>query len=206
MVTCTGTKHIIHNFKLYTKLKQCPIRLKAALSSNDSVIPEGHGFLHVRLTNNEYRKVLVYYHPSITGTLLSPTSIIDSSHEPNGNFTGQSIHRWFDDDTMLPGNVTLVSHHRCSKAQNIVLHGCLFGGQLYTHPLIIPNLHPTDPNATIRNSFQLARAQDKLFIESCKQAVDIEIAHVKALKHQQLNQSLCDIPHMAGSSFRWFTI
>ena len=83
MVTCTGNKHIIHNFKSYTKLKQCPICLKAALSTNDSVIPVGYGFLHVRSSSNEYHKVLVYYHPSITGTLLSPTSIIDSSHEPN---------------------------------------------------------------------------------------------------------------------------
>ena len=112
MVTCTGTKHIIHNFKAYTKLKRCPICLKAALSTNCSVIPEGYGFLHVRSSGNEYRKVLVYYHPRINGTLLSPTSIIDSSLEPNGNFTGQSIHRWFDDNTMLTGNVTLVLHHR----------------------------------------------------------------------------------------------
>ena len=111
MVTCTGTKYIIHNFKLYNKLKQCPIHLESALSSNDCIIPEGYGFLHVQSSGNEYRKVLVYYHLSITGTLLSPISIIDSSHEPNGNFTGQSIHRWFDDNTMLTGNVTLVSHH-----------------------------------------------------------------------------------------------
>ena len=48
----------------------------------------------------------------------------------------------------------------------------------------------------MRNSFQLAQAQNKSFIESCKQAVDIEIAHVKALKHQQLNQLLPDVPHM----------
>ena len=48
----------------------------------------------------------------------------------------------------------------------------------------------------MQNSFQLAQAQDKLFIEPCKQAVDVEIAHVKVLKHQQLNQSHHDIPHI----------
>ena len=47
MVTCTGTTHIIHHYKSYTKLRQCPICLKAALSSNDCVIPEGYGFLHM---------------------------------------------------------------------------------------------------------------------------------------------------------------
>ena len=47
-----------------------------------------------------------------------------------------------------------------------------------------------------KNLFQLAQAQDKLFIDSCKQAVDLEIAHVKALRQQQPNQSLRDIPHM----------
>ena len=123
------------------------------------MIPEGYGFLlHVQSSGDEYYKILVYYHPSITGTLLSPTSIINSSHEPNGNFTGQSIHRWFDNYTMLTGNVTLVLHHQCSKAQNIVVHGCLFGGQLYTHPLIIPDQHPNNPNATMHNLFQLAQA------------------------------------------------
>ena len=97
---------------------------------------------------------------------------------------------------MLTGNVTLIPHHQRSKVQNIVVHGHLFGGQLYTHPLIIPDLHPNDPNATMQKLFQLARAQDKSFINSCKHAVDVEIAHVKALKHQQLNQLLRNIPHM----------
>ena len=97
---------------------------------------------------------------------------------------------------MLTRNITLVSHHCCSKARNIVIYGRLFGSQLYTQTLIIPDLHPTNPSATIGNSFQLAWAQDKSFTESCRQAVDIEIAHVKALKHQQLNQLLCDIPQM----------
>ena len=110
MVTCRGAKHIIHHYKPYTKLKHCPICLEAALSSNDSVIPEGHGFLHI-CSADGYHKVLVYYHPSITMTLLSPTSVIDSAREPNGTFTGQSIHRWFDKDTMLFGNMMLVSHH-----------------------------------------------------------------------------------------------
>ena len=116
MVICTGTKNIIHNCRLYTKLKQCHIRLKAALSSNDSAIPEGYAFLHI-CSADGYHKVLVYYHPSITGTLLvSPTSIINSANEPNGNFTGQSIHRWFDSDTMLTGNITLVLHQNASLA------------------------------------------------------------------------------------------
>ena len=37
MVTCTGTKHIIHHYKTYTKTRQCPICLKAVLSSNHTV-------------------------------------------------------------------------------------------------------------------------------------------------------------------------
>ena len=195
MVTCTGTKHIIHQYKPYTKLMQCPIRLKAALSSNDCVIPEGHGFLHVRAVDG-YKRVHVYYHPSITGTLLSPTSVIDSTREPNSNFTGQSIHRWFEHDDMLSGNMTLISHHRISKSRNIVIHGRLFGGQLYTHPLILPDISPDDPKATVRNSFQLARTQDKSFIDSCKHAVEMEIAYAKAYKHQQLNDTLRNVPHL----------
>ena len=47
MVTCTGDKRIIHNYKPFTKLKRSPIRLKAALSSNQSVIPEGYGCLRI---------------------------------------------------------------------------------------------------------------------------------------------------------------
>ena len=174
----------------------CPICLKAALSSNNCVIPKGHGFLHVR-TADRYRQVLVYYHPSITGTLLSPTSVIDSAKEPNGNFTGQSIHRWFENDTMLSGNMTLISHHCRSKARNVVIHGRLFGGELYTHPLILPDVPSGDPKATVHNSFQLARTEDKSFINSCKHAVEMEIAYAKAFKHQQLNQLvLNEIPQM----------
>ena len=194
MVICTGTKHIIHHYKPCTKLKRYKICLKAALSSNDSVIPEGHGFIHI-CSADGYCNVLVYYHPSITGTFLSPTSVINA-RELNGNFTGQSIHRWFDNNTMLSRKRTLVSHHCWLKAQNTVIHGCPFGGQLYTHPLIVPNIHPNDHRATLCNSFQLARTQDKSFIDSCKQAVETEIVHAKAFKHKQLNQSLCNFPQM----------
>ena len=45
MVTCTGEKHAIHHYKPCTKLRRCPIRLKAALDNNKTVVPEGHGFL-----------------------------------------------------------------------------------------------------------------------------------------------------------------
>ena len=45
MVTCIGLKSIIHFYKAYTKLHPCPICLKAALDTNQSVIPEGHGIL-----------------------------------------------------------------------------------------------------------------------------------------------------------------
>ena len=48
----------------------------------------------------------------------------------------------------------------------------------------------------MKNLFQLAQAQNKSFINSCKHSVDVETTHVKVLKHQQLNQLLCDIPHM----------
>ena len=133
MVTCTGLKHIIHHYKSYASRRPCPIRLKAALSTNDSVTPEGYGFLKIRSADRRgSRDVLVHYHPSITGTLLSPTSVIDSALEPNRNFAGQSIHRWFVNDSLLTGNMTLVCHHRRSKARNIVIHGRLLGGQLCT--------------------------------------------------------------------------
>ena len=72
MVTCTGTKHIIHHYKPYTKTRQCPIYLKAALSSNNYVMPEGHRFLHVR-TAEGYQQVLVY-----TTTLESLEHCVES--------------------------------------------------------------------------------------------------------------------------------
>ena len=145
MVTCTGAKHAIHHYKPYSKLKRCPIQLKAVLSSNNTVIPEGYGLLHICFAYG-YHRVLVYYHPSITGTLLSPTSIIGSAKDPNENFTGQSIQRWFNNDTTLTGNMMLISHHCLSKSYNIVIHGCLFGGQLYMHHLLLPAVPPCDSN------------------------------------------------------------
>ena len=47
MVSCTGDKQIIHNYKPFTKLKRSPICLKAELSSNQSVIPEGYGCIPI---------------------------------------------------------------------------------------------------------------------------------------------------------------
>ena len=61
MVTCTGQQHIIHGYSAYTKLRPCPIRLKAALDENKSVIPLGHGFLRCRSADGHgYRDVHVY--------------------------------------------------------------------------------------------------------------------------------------------------
>ena len=57
---------------------------------------------------------------------------------------------------MLTGNITLISHYRLSKPRNIVIHGHLFGLQLYTDPLLLPNVPPNDTKATLRNLFQPA--------------------------------------------------
>ena len=195
MVTCTGLKSIIHLYKAYTKLHPCPIRLKAALDTNQSVVPEGHGILRCRTPDGHgCVDVHVYYHPSINGTLLSPTSVIESSRESNRNFTGQTIHRWFTGDTLLTGNVTLICHHRRSTAKDIIIHGRLFGGQLYTHPLILPDVDAADPTATLRNSFHRARTQDTSFIDVCKRVVNAKIANIQARKHHELNQTIRDVP------------
>ena len=130
--------------------------------------------------------MLVYYHPNITDTLLSPTSLAQSATEPKGSYSGEAIYRWFADETMLTGNMTLIVHHRRSKARNIIVHGRLFGGQLYTHPLILPDVNPNHVNATTHNSFELARTKDSQFIGACKHALDIEIAAVSYQKHKEL--------------------
>ena len=45
MVTHTGHKHTIHNHAPHSKLCPCPICLKAATDTNDSIIPEGCDFI-----------------------------------------------------------------------------------------------------------------------------------------------------------------
>ena len=195
MVTCTGQRHIIHGYEVYTKLRPCPVRLKAALDANASVIPEGHGYLRCRSADGQgHRDVHVYYHPNINGTLLSPTSLIESARESNRNFTGQTIHRWFSKSSLLTGSMSIICHHRRSKARNIVIHGRLLGGQLYTHPLILPDVDADSPRATFRNSFNLARTKDTSFVDVCKHAVNAEIAIIKAAKHRELNDALRAMP------------
>ena len=130
---------------------------------------------------------------AFTGLLLSLTIVINSAKEPKGNFTGQSIHRWFANNTMLTGNMTLVLHHCCSKACNIIIHGCLIEGQLYTHPLNLPYVHASNFKARLCNLFQLTWMQDTPFMDLCKQAVNMDMAHAKAFKHQRLNQSLQEL-------------
>ena len=195
MVTCTGDKRIIHNYKPFTKLKRSPIRLKAALSSNQSVIPEGYGCIRIR-SDDQYdcREVPVYYHPSITGTLLSPTSLAKASGEPKGSYAGENIYRWFSDDDMLTGNMTLITHHRRSKLKNIVVHGRLVGGQLYTHPLILPDMDPSEPHATFRNSFKLARSKDQSFIDLCKSVSDMHISAIRKRKHRPVSYTHLTLP------------
>ena len=91
---------------------------------------------------------------------------------------------------MLTGNITFITDHRFTKAKNIAVHGRLIGGQLYTHPLILPDVDSKEPHATYRNLFQLAKTKDQSFISLCEQAGDIEISTVKASKHRQLNRVL----------------
>ena len=90
-----------------------------------------------------------------------------------------------DNDNMLTGNMTPWSHTIDNQKHGILSSMVLFGSQLYTHPLIIPDVHQSDPNATFQDKPSSTHAR-----------VDVEIAHGKAFKHQQLNQSLCDIPQM----------
>ena len=196
MVTCTGNKQAIHHYKPYTKIHRCPIRLKAALESITTVVPEGHGFLRCRSADaSGYRDIHVFYHPSINGTLLSPTGIIESSREPNRNYTGQTIHRWFTEDNLLTGNMTLICHHRKSKQRNIVIHGRLLGGQPYTHPLILPDLPASNPKASDKNSFELARLS-KAFVEECQLRFNTELTHAKARKRMELNNAIRDSPDL----------
>ena len=162
MVTCTGTKYIIYHYKPYTKLKCCLICLKAALSSNNSIISEGHGFLRICYANG-YHEGLAYYHPNITGTLLSPTSVINSAREPNGIFTfTEMVQKWYN---------AVWNYDACLTSLSIKSAECCHSWlsvsrTAVTHPLIIPNVHPGDPRASLCNSFQLAWTQDKSFINS----------------------------------------
>ena len=50
------------------------------------------------------------------------------------------------------------------------------------------------PSATFRNSFNLARTEDASFVDVCKHAVNVEIAVIKAAKHQELNDALRTMP------------
>ena len=90
--------------------------------------------------------------------------------------------------------MSIICHHRRSKAQNIVIHGQLLGGQLHTHPLILPDVDADSPRAALRNSFNLAQTRDFSFIGVCKHAVKEEIAIIEAAEHQELDDALQSVP------------
>ena len=76
----------------------------------------------------------------------------------------------------------------------MVTHGQLLGGQLHTHPLILPDAAADNPPAAFQKSFNLARTEDASFVNVCKHAVNAEIAVIKAEKHQELNDALRTMP------------
>ena len=60
------------------------------------IIPEAQGYLQVPTsTKGVTIDVLCYYSPELTSTLLSGNDVILSNKNP-GNFTGQSMLKFFD--------------------------------------------------------------------------------------------------------------
>ena len=200
-VSCTNRHDALWNYRPYTKLHPSPIRLKAALGK--CVFPTGHGYLRCR-TSNGHTDVHTYFSPELTGTLISPTSILKSCRGSSQFFSGQTIHRWFSDEDrdLLTGNMSVVCHHKLTKSKNIVMHGRLIAGQLYTHPLILPDVQETNLIATAKNCLNLARKCDTSFADVCANAVKTEINLFKLRKHKQLNDCIRHAP----SSFKGFNL
>lgn len=78
-VSCTGLKHIIHNYREFSPRYLCPIHMQPVTQGSDA-IPEGVGYLHVPCPNAMgFLPVRTYYHPMLRTTVIDERDFIRAS-------------------------------------------------------------------------------------------------------------------------------
>ena len=141
-VSVTNEKELLHRYKPFNEQRKCPIRLNGAINMDEAIIPEGSGYLRIP-TNfiGGYIDVKTYYSPTLSATLVSENDILKGAVNKweLGEYSGQTLHKIFEDTVNDRGRMLLVNHHKRNKSRNIVLHGVILQGQYYTQPLIPPD-------------------------------------------------------------------
>ena len=174
----TNLISILRDVRWFDKKHPAPVKMKGA-TSKAIIVPEAEGKLRVQANVLQgYIDVHVYYSPSFTSTLLSDRDILFATPFRN-DYSGQVMSKYFDlnneklcQDLETNGSVNLnnvatyntdygscalTCVHRTTKAKNIVIPGIIRAGLCFTLPLILPDLDPDHPDATILNSSSLAR-------------------------------------------------
>ena len=178
----TNLVSILQNIRWFDKKHPAPVKMKGA-TSNTVIVPEAEGKLRVQANVCQgYVDVHVYYSPFFTSTLLSDRDVLFATPFRR-DYSGQVMSKYFDlnnkklcDDLKTNdsvdlhdigsyntdyGNCALICVHWTTKAKNITIPGIIKAGLCFTLPLILPDLDPSHPDATILNLSTLARCHCK---------------------------------------------
>ena len=167
---------LIHNYRSYTDSFPCPIRLRGAIDSTNTALPQGEGEIHVPGNNVlGYNAIRTFYTPAINSTLINDQDLYNSSIDgaKNKDFAGLTLteHR-------LGQTWTIVCHHKLRRSQDITIHGVMSDDRSpkwYTQPLIYPDLHESHCDATIYTSSVFALQNDPDFKRDHDSAVQREL-------------------------------
>ena len=163
--SCTDQLHMLHDYKEFSKSFPCPLHLLPAAVGLD-LTPKGVSFLHVPALNAQgHIAVRTFYHPNLRTTVIDECDFQKFGGTTEDDYTGTAIHTYND-----AGTFSFRAAHHLRRSQDVIVHGVVRHGKLYTGPLIPPDLPIDHPLATPKTSHAAAIASDPDFARACERA------------------------------------
>jgi hypothetical protein len=161
LVTCTGFRHLLHNYVEFTKDYPCPLRLLPASVGSDCT-PVGVGYLRVPAANPiGYVDVRCYYTPQLRCTVIDERDFILASGIKPKQVYGEVILKDYE-----KGIFKYHAENKLKKSLDVVVYGILRNGKCYTHPFL-----PVADDARVEKLKEL----DPTFVRECRDAVNYRI-------------------------------
>ena len=188
-VSCTDQKHMLHDYREFTRSHPSPIKLMPATVDSDAV-PKGIGYLHVPSANAKgFLAVPTFYTPSLRTTVIDERDLVKAAKVRTKNIQSDSITKHKD-----AGTFTYHAKHRRKSSRDVIVHGILIHDKCYTGALIPPDLPPDDERATPNASSILAIERDPEFADQCRRATILAIHGYHEAEHAQLREELSQLP------------
>ena len=190
-VSCTDQLHMLHDYQEFSTKNPCPIHLMPAKHGSD-VLPQGVGYLHVPAPNVKgHIAVCTFYSPSLHTMVIDECDFLKSSMMKPKDFSGDQLVKYNDS-----GSCTFHASHRLCWSQDVIVHGVLWHGKCYMHPLILPCLPATHASATAANLIDVTIATDPDFAAACEHAAIQAIYTYQEEEYATLHDELSAMPMM----------